>query len=104
MKKQFHPIFEQKMPELLRLLKAHRVVRAYAFGSVLTDAFDSESDVDLLVSFEDGLDPVENGELWWSLWYKLRDLYQRDVDLLIERSIVNPYFKEALLEKRIPVL
>ena len=92
------------MPDLVRLLKAHRVVRAYAFGSVLTDHFTEDSDVDLVIAFEDGLDPVENGELWWSLWYKLRDLFHRDVDLLIERSVKNPYFKEELLEKRVPVL
>ena len=100
----FHPVFEQKMPELVRLLKAHRVVRAYAFGSVLTDHFTENSDVDLIVSFEEGLDQVENGELLWSLWYQLRDLFQRNVDLLTERSVKNPYFKEELLENRSPVL
>lgn len=104
MSNQFPPFFLQKMPELIRLLKAHRVVRAYAFGSVLRDDFDENSDIDLIVSFEDGLDPVLNGELWWSLWYELRALFNRDVDLLIERSIINPYFKAELIENRMPVL
>ncbi len=97
---QFHPYFAQKMPDLVRLLKAHKVVSAYAFGSVLTNSFNEESDIDLLIKFEENLDPVENGELWWSLWYALQELYGRKVDLVIERSVRNPYFKAELAEKR----
>ena len=34
------------------LCKAHKVKSLYAFGSVLTDKFNNESDVDLIVDFE----------------------------------------------------
>lgn len=103
MTKRFHPEVQKKIPELISLLRAHKVSKAYLFGSALTNQFDKDSDIDLLVSFQEGLDPVENGELWWSLWYALQDLFNRNVDLITERSIQNPYFREEVREKRVPI-
>jgi hypothetical protein len=62
-----HPLFSSKLPQVTGLLKEHKVSRAYAFGSVCTEAFNDKSDIDLLISFEEGLDPVEYGEHYWNL-------------------------------------
>ena len=40
----------------------------------------------------DGLDPVDAGEHLWDLEYELKDLLQRNIDLITERSLRNPYF------------
>ena len=61
-----HTSVENKIPSLIKLLQTHKVKRAYAFGSVCTNHFNSNSDIDLLIAFEDGLDPVEYGDLYWS--------------------------------------
>ena len=66
-----HASIQGKLPDLISLLKSHRVKRAYAFGSVCTSNFNNNSDVDLLISFEQGIDPIEYGDLYWSLNEKM---------------------------------
>ena len=89
--------------QLVKLFKAHKVVKADVFGSVLTDKFNSDSDIDLLVSFQEGLDPLENGELWWSLYDQLRLLFNKEVDLVTERSLKNPYLIREIQSTRVNI-
>lgn len=81
----------EKLPQIQDLLINHKVKRAYAFGSVTGELFNAESDIDLLIAFEDNLDPVEYGDHYFSLAEQLEQLLQRDVDLLTEKSLRNPY-------------
>lgn len=80
------------MPRVIELLKKHNIKNAYIFGSALTDNFNENSDVDFLVNLQDGLDPVDAGGHLWDLEYELKDLLHREIDLLTERSLKNPYF------------
>jgi uncharacterized protein len=80
------------LPQVIELFKKHKIKKAYIFGSALTDNFNNDSDVDFLVSLQDGLNPEDAGEHLWDLEYELKDLLKRDVDLLTERSLRNPYF------------
>ena len=87
-----HQSFQPHLPQVIALLEKHKIKQAYVFGSVVTDRFNEESDIDFLVKFEEGLDPLERGSLWWDLYYELKDLLNREVDILTERSLKNPYF------------
>ena len=53
---------QQYTKELNELCRTHKVKNLYAFGSALTDNFNSLSDVDLIVSFQqvDLLDYADN--------------------------------------------
>lgn len=68
------------------------------FGSVLTDAFGSDSDIDLLVTFDD--------EAAWDLWdlidmrQELSELLGREVDLVEERSLRNPFRRRSILRSK----
>ena len=84
------------MPEVINLLRKHQIKKAFAFGSVLSPQFNDNSDIDLLIDFKDGIDPLEAGEHWWSLHDELRELFQREIDLVTESSLKNPYFIEEL--------
>jgi predicted nucleotidyltransferase len=95
-----HPIFQAKLPVVTKLFKEHKIKSAYAFGSVVSDKFDNESDIDLLINFEEGLEPLEKGEIWWNLHDTLRDIFNRKIDLVIENSLKNPYFIEEINEKK----
>lgn len=63
------------------------------FGSILTDRFNDESDVDLLVDFgpidHDKFDYVTN---YFSLRDALEALFNRKVDLIEEGRSRNKYF------------
>ncbi len=92
---------QDKLPEIIKLLKQYHVTSAFAFGSVCTDTFNEKSDIDMLVNLDDKLEPLERGELIWQLWDELEKTLNRKVDLLTEKSLTNPYFIEELNEKKV---
>ncbi|HEX2091840.1 MAG TPA: nucleotidyltransferase domain-containing protein [Longimicrobiaceae bacterium] len=61
------------------------------FGSVLRDDFRPDSDIDVLVTFEDGVRPGLSD--WLDMEDELRELFGRDVDL-VKRDLVetNPNY------------
>ena len=62
------------IPLIISLFEKHKIKDAYLFGSVITDKFDEQkSDVDFLVNFIDGIDPLEKGDLPWNLRFSLED-------------------------------
>ena len=92
-------ILDQYSIDIDKLCASHRVKSLYAFGSVLTDKFNADSDVDLIVDFESIA--VENyADNYFDLKFSLQDLLKRTIDLLEEKSLKNPYFKKAICQKR----
>jgi len=92
------------LPLIISLFEKHKIKDAYLFGSAITDKFDEKkSDVDFLVNFIDGIDPLEKGELLWNLRFSLEDNLNRPVDLITETSLKNPYFIEEINEKKVKI-
>ena len=81
--------------EIKKLCKLHNVKSLYAFGSVLTEKFNPESDVDLIVDFQQ-LDVLDYGDNYYNLKFSLEDIFKRNIDLLEEKAIRNPYFIKTL--------
>ena len=90
---------EQYISDIKRLCAQHKVRRLYAFGSVLTDRFATESDVDLIVDFEP-LDVGQYADNYFNLKFALEDTLRRSVDLLEEKTIRNPYFRHVIEQQR----
>ncbi len=67
----------------------------YVFGSVCTDKFNDESDIDFLISF-DNVSIEDYADFYLDLHYKLQALLGRDIDLVTENSLSNPYFIKSL--------
>ncbi len=80
--------------------KKHKIEKAYIFGSAVTGNFNEDSDLDFLVKFEKGIEPLEKGELWWNLHDTLRDFFNREIDIVTEKSLKNPYFIKELEETK----
>ena len=85
--------------EIKKLCEQYKVDKLYAFGSVLTDRFSKDSDVDLVVDIKDK-DPISYSDLYFDLKFGLEDLLGRRIDLLEERAIKNPYFRKRLDETK----
>lgn len=98
-----HPSVQAKLPQVITLLKTHKVKKAYAFGSVCTDRFTQESDVDLLIDF--GIsEPFEGyAENFWELEEELQTLLNRPVDLVPQHTLRNPYLISSVNRTRIPL-
>jgi uncharacterized protein len=83
------------IPLIIQLCESHKVQNLYAFGSVLTDKFHSESDIDLIVDF--GAMPVEDyADNYFDFKFSLQDILQRKIDLLEDKAIKNPYFRTTV--------
>jgi predicted nucleotidyltransferase len=67
----------------------------YVFGSVCTDKFNDNSDIDILISF-DNISIDKYTDNYFDLHYKLEDLFGRKIDLLTDKSLSNPYFIKEL--------
>lgn len=67
----------------------------YAFGSVLTDKFSDESDIDLIVDFNP-IQLLDYADNYFDLKFSLEDALNRRVDLLEAKAIKNPYFIKAI--------
>lgn len=84
------------LPAVVQILKDHKVKSAYLFGSVLTDRFNKDSDVDILVDYDSSMQSMERGESLLNLQIALEDEIQRDVDIVTAYTLKNPYFIEEL--------
>ena len=88
-------ILTERINELKRLCELYRVRTMYAFGSVCTDNFKEDSDIDLLIAFDD-LSFDQYTDNYFELHYKLQDLFNRQIDLLTVNSLSNPYFIKGI--------
>ena len=68
------------------------------FGSINTESFTDSSDVDIVVNFKIGVDPLQRGESLLDLQIELEDRLQRKVDILNSSYVSNPIMKSALQE------
>jgi predicted nucleotidyltransferase len=89
------PIFQQQLPKVIEQLKKHKVKRAFVFGSVCTDKFNEESDLDFLIYFNE-IPLLEYADNYFGLKEKLEDLFGRKVDLVEGEVMKNPYFIKSV--------
>jgi hypothetical protein len=81
--------------ELHALCRAHGVERLELFGSATSETFDAaSSDLDFVVQFADTSPGYADRYLDFA--EALEALFGRDVDLVTERSLSNPYFRKTV--------
>lgn len=86
-------LIEKNIPKIIDLCKKHKVHKLFVFGSILTNRFNDNSDIDLVVDFKKG-EIIDYFENYFDLKYSLEDLLGRKIDLLEEQTIKNPYLKK----------
>jgi uncharacterized protein len=79
--------------------KRNHIRKLSLFGSILRDDFTPESDVDVLVEFEEGKTP---GFAYFSMADELAELLGRRVDFLTKEGI-SLYFVDDVLAQARPV-
>jgi hypothetical protein len=88
-------LIERNIDKIRDLCSRHKVRRLFVFGSLLTDKFKKNSDIDLVVEFQD-VDLYEYADNYFDLKESLEILFKRNVDLLEEKAIKNPYLKQSI--------
>ena len=88
-------LIENNKLELQRLCEQHYIQAMYVFGSATTADFNELSDIDILISFKEiSFDKYTDN--YFELHEKLESLFKKRVDLLTERSLINPYFIKSV--------
>jgi predicted nucleotidyltransferase len=80
------------IPQIKKLCEQHKVDKLYAFGSVVTDRFNKDSDVDFLYRFKSDVPWLEYADNYFDFKFSLEDMFNRPVDLVSEKQLSNPYF------------
>lgn len=83
------------MDKIRALCYKHRVAKLFVFGSVLTDSFNKSSDIDLIVDFSE-IDLYDYADNYFDLKLSLEKLLKRQVDLLEDKAIKNPYLRQSI--------
>lgn len=95
-------LIERNIDAISRLCNAYSVAQLSVFGSVLTDRFDDDSDIDLLVSFH--AMPVEDyADNYLQLQAALQRLLGREVDLVEDKAIRNPVFRSQVDRTKVQI-
>ena len=89
----------QYSAQIADLCRRYSVERLFAFGSVLTDRFNDESDVDLIVDIADE-SPLEYADNYFNLKFGLSNLFGRPVDLLENKALRNAQMRKHIDESK----
>ena len=92
-------LLEKYNDDISKLCEQHKVKSLYAFGSVLTDKFNNQSDIDFLVDFSN-ISVEDYADNYFDLKFSLQDTLNRPIDLLEEKAIKNPYFKQVVAQQK----
>ena len=77
--------------------RRHHIRRLALFGSVLRDDFTADSDLDVLVEFEEGHTP---GLAFFGMQEELSEILGRPVDLNTP-GFLSRYFRDAVLREAV---
>ena len=89
---------EIPMDKIIAFCRKWKVKEFSLFGSVLRDDFRPDSDVDVLVSFEEnaGWDLYD----WVTMIDELKVIFGREVDLVSKKGLRNPFRRHEILTTR----
>ena len=85
--------------DMKRLCALYNVRALYVFGSVMSTQLTEKSDIDLIVDF-DAIDLKLYADNYFNFKFSLQQILKRPVDLIEQKAIKNPYFKQAVNKTR----
>jgi predicted nucleotidyltransferase len=86
------------MDKIIAFCRKWKIKEFSLFGSVLREDFDPDSDVDVMVSFEEhaGWDLFD----WVDMIEELKAIFGRNVDLVEKGTIRNPFRRHSIMTTR----
>lgn len=94
-------LIEFNIQKIVEICKRFHVRKLWVFGSILTQNFHQESDVDFCVDFDWTQIPLlDSAKNFFGFQASLEKLLNRSVDLVDDSAVKNPYFRAELNETR----
>ena len=88
-------LIDKNIDTIRDLCSKHKVGKLFVFGSVLNEKFKNDSDLDFIVDFKN-VEVYEYADNYFELKYSLENLFKRDVDLLEDKAIINPFLRQSI--------
>ena len=87
--------------KIIELCRKFHVRKLWVFGSILTNRFRPDSDIDLCVDFDwSNISLLDAADNFFDFQFALEDLMGRKIDLTDDSAVRNRYFRKELNEKR----
>ena len=95
-------VIDQNINQIVQLCKINKVRSLFAFGSVITDKFRPDSDIDLVVDIDDN-DPISYSNKYFNLKFQLEEILKRQIDLLEQKAIRNKFLKSEIERTKVQI-
>ena len=92
-------IITENINKIIEYCKEYKVKELYAIGSVVMGNFTDESDVDLLIKFDD-ITIDEYTDNYFTLHKLFEKIFNRKIDLITDKSLRNPFFIKSVNENK----
>lgn len=90
-------LIEINMRKIMEICRRFHVRRLWVFGSILTNRFNDNSDVDFCVDFDKTkINLMDYADNFFDFQYALEDVFGRKVDITEDSAVRNPYFRQEL--------
>ncbi len=97
-------LIQDKLPLIIASFKKNGATSAYVFGSAATGTMNSKSDVDFIFSFPVDLHYEIYSNNYFTLLRDLEIILGKNVDLVAEKTLKNPYLIEKINSQKIQIL
>lgn len=97
-------LVSDNLTEIKRLFVLYGAQKAYLFGSAAVGDFNNNSDVDFLFSFPQSMHYEDYANNYFGLLEDLQNLLKRDVDLVAEKTLQNPFLIQKIDSQKIQLL
>ena len=90
------PLIANHSDDIAEICRRHHVKRLEVFGSAVSDKFNPEtSDLDFLVDYN-LMPPGKHADAYFGLLNDLQAIFGRSIDLIEDKAIENPYFRQSV--------
>lgn len=97
-------LVEKYLPQIKQLLRQYGVERAYLFGSAARGTMTDTSDVDFVIKFPDDMHYTTYADNYFELADALEHLLKRNVDLVTEKTLKNPYLLQTINSNKLQLI
>ncbi|TVQ16619.1 MAG: hypothetical protein EA361_03940 [Bacteroidetes bacterium] len=92
----------EHIDQISQACNSNKVKSLFAFGSVTTDKYGPDSDIDLIVDIDEN-DPLTYSDHYFNLKFELEKLLNRQIDLLEQKAIRNKYLRDQIERTKVLV-
>jgi predicted nucleotidyltransferase len=99
-------LIKNNLDQIRDVCKLHHVRSLYLIGSAARNEaqYHSDSDVDFLYRFKkEEISEMEYADNYFNLLSELQNILKRNVDLVAEEKLINPYFIERINKDKLKV-